>query len=142
MQAQRPEIPDEITVFIVEGTHRLATISINDYGFLLSAKMAQTYLERAIQVLDLLRHRDRAFMAEVGTLKTAARDITHEYAQFEIFCGDCERFDQLVTHNWIEWLSKWVVRAKSRGYLETVGHLLAYKIRTFHSRVCSLLTEK
>ena len=142
MQKQRPEIPDEITVFIVEGTHRLATITINDYGFLQSARMAQTYLERAIQILDLNRNRDRAFMTEVGTLKTVASNITQEYAQFEKFCGDCERFDRLVTHDWIEWISKWVVRAKSRGYLETVGQLLAYKIRTFHSRVCSLLTEK
>lgn len=142
MQTQRPEIPDEINVFIVEGTHRLAMISINDYGFLQSAKMAQTYLDRAIQVLDLKRNRDRAFMTEVGTLKTVAKKIIQEYAQFEKFCGDCERFDRLVTHNWIEWISKWAVRANSRGYLETVGHLLAYKIRTFHTRVSSLLTEK
>jgi hypothetical protein len=140
MQMQRPEIPDEITVFIVEGTHRLATIAINDYGFLQSAKMAQSYLERAIQVLDLNRHGDRAFMTEVSTLKTAASHIMQEYAQFEKFCGDCERFDLLDTHNWIEWISKWAVHAKSRAYLETVGYSLAYKIRTFHSRVCVLLT--
>jgi hypothetical protein len=137
---QRPEIPDEITVFIVEGTHRLATIAFNDYGFLQSARMAQTYLERAIQVLDLNRHRDRAFMTEVSTLKSAARNIMQEYAQFEKFCDDCERFDRLVTQNWIEWISKRVVHAKSRGYLETVGYSLAYKIRTFHSRVSLLLT--
>ena len=138
---QRPEIPDEITVFIVEGTHRLATIALNDYGFLQSARMAQTYLERAIQVLDLKRNRDRAFMTEVSALKTAARNIMQEYAQFEKFCGECERFDLLVTQNWIEWISKWAVHAKSRGYLETVGYSLAYKIRTFHSRACLLLTE-
>ena len=138
---QRPEIPDEITVFIVEGTHRLATIALNDYGFLQSARMAQTYLERAIQVLDLKRNRDRAFMTEVSALKTAARNIMQEYAQFEKFCGECERFDLLVTQNWIEWISKWAVHAKSRGYLETVGYSLAYKIRTFHSRACLLLAE-
>jgi len=142
MQAQWPENSDEINVFIVEGTHRLATISINDYGFLQSAKMAQTYLDRAIQILDLKRSRDRAFLSEIGALKSTAKEILQEYAQFETFCGECERFEQLVTHNWIEWLSKWLVRAKSRGYLETVGHLLAYKIRAFHSRVCSLLTDK
>ncbi len=140
MQMQRPEIPDEITVFIVEGTHRLATIAINDYGFLQSAKMAQTYLERAIRVLDLNRHRDRAFMTEVSTLKSAASNIMEEYAQFEKFCDDCERFDRLVTQNWIEWISKWAVQAKSRSYLKTMGYLLSYKIRTFHSRVCLLLT--
>ena len=138
---QRPEIPDEITVFIVEGTHRLATIAFNDYSFLQSARMAQTYLERAIQVLDLKRNRDRAFMTEVSALKTAARNIMQEYAQFEKFCGECERFDLLVTQNWIEWISKWAVHAKSRGYLETVGYSLAYKIRTFHSRACLLLAE-
>ena len=137
---QRPELPDEITVFIVEGTHRLATIAFNDYGFLQSAKMAQTYLERAIHVLDLKRNRDRAFMTEVNALKTAAKNIMQEYAQFEKFCGDCERFELLVPHNWIEWISKWVVHAKSRGYLETVGYSLAYKIRSFHSRVSLLLT--
>jgi hypothetical protein len=141
MQMQRPEIPDEITVFIVEGTYRLATIAFNDYGFLQSAKMAQTYLERAIQVLDLKRNRDKAFMTEVDALKTAARNIMQEYAQFEQFCGECERFDLLVTHDLIEWISKWVVNTKSRGYLETVGYSLAYKIRSFHSRVSLLLTE-
>ena len=138
MQGQ--EIPDEITVFIVEGTHRLATIAFNDYGFLQSAKMAQTYLARAIQVLDLKRNRDKAFMTEISTLKTTANNILQEYAQFEKFCGECERFDLLVTHNWIEWISKWAVHAKSRGYLETVGYSLAYKIRSFHSRVSLLLT--
>ena len=138
---ERPEIPDEITVFVVEGTHRLATIAFNDYGFLQSARMAQTYMERAIRVLDLKRNRDRAFMTEVGALKTTAKNIKQEYAQFEKFCDDCDRFDLLVTHNWIEWISKWAVHAKSRGYLETVGYSLAYKIRTFHSRACLLLTE-
>lgn len=139
---QRPEIPDEITAFIVEGTHRLATIAINDYGFLQSAKMAQTYLARAIQVLDLKQNRDRAFMTEVSALKTTARNILQEYAQFEKFCDDCERFDMQVTHNWIEWISKWAVHAKSSGYLRTMGYLLSYKINTFHSRVCLLLTEE
>lgn len=141
MPKQGPEIPDEITVFIVEGTHRLATIAFNDYGFLQSARMAQTYLERAIQVLDLNRNRDRAFMTEVSTLKAAANNILQEYAQFEKFCADCERFDLLVTHNWIEWISKRAVHAKSSGYRETVGYSLAYKIRSFHSRVCVLLAE-
>ena len=140
MEMHRPEIPDEITVFIVEGTHRLATIAINDYGFLQSARMAQTYLERAIQVLDLNRNRDRAFMTEVSALKSAASHIMQEYAQFEKYCGDCERFDSLVTQNWIEWISKWAVHAKSRSYLKTMGYLLSYKISTFHSRVCLLLT--
>ena len=138
---QRPELPDEITVFIVEGTHRLATIAFNDYGFLQSAKMAHTYLERAIHVLDLKRSRDRAFMTEVDTLKAAAKSIMQEYAQFEKFCDDCERFDLLVTQNWIEWLSKWAVHVQSSGYLKTMGYSLAYKIRTFHSRVCLLLAE-
>lgn len=136
------EYPDDIALFIQEGTHRLAVISMNDYGFLLSARMAQTYLERALHVLDAKKGFDRAFLTEVSSLKAAARAIAGEYAQFEKFCSDSERFDHLQTRNWREWLSKWMVRAVSRGYRGTVSHHLAYKIRTFHSRVCSILTEK
>ena len=55
MQAQTPELSDEITFFIIEGTHRLATMSINDYGFLLSARMAQSYLARAMRMLVSIR---------------------------------------------------------------------------------------
>ncbi|MDQ3058319.1 MAG: hypothetical protein M3R45_02175 [Pseudomonadota bacterium] len=139
---QAPENSDEIALFIIEGTHRLALISMNDYGFLLSARMAQTYLDRAILVLESKRGFDRAFLTEVSRLKTAGTAIAREYAQFETFCSDCERFDHLETKNWIEWLSKWAVRAISRGYRGTVSHHLAYKIRTFHSRVCSILTGK
>lgn len=142
MYSQTPEVSDEITSFILEGTHRLATISMNDYGFLLSARMAQTYLGRATQVLETKRKFDRAFLAEVRLLKATAQAIAREYAQFENFCNDCERFDHQETKNWIEWVSKWAVRAVSRGYRGTVSHHLAYKIRTFHSRVCSVLTEK
>jgi hypothetical protein len=142
MPPQPFENPDEITFFITEGAHRLATISMNDYGFLLSAQMAQTYLDRAMQVLESKRGFDRAFLTELSLLKAAARAIAREYAQFETFCTDCERFDRQETKNWIEWLSKWAVRAISRGYRGTVSHHLAHKIRTFHSRVCSILTEK
>ncbi len=142
MQAQNPEISDEITFFIIEGTHRLAAISINDYGFLQSARMAQTYLVRALQVLESKRGFDRAFFNEVSLLKAAAGKIAREYAQFEAFCTHCERFDHLETNNWIEWISKCAVRAKSRGHRATVSHHLAHKIRTFHSRVCSILMGK
>ncbi len=142
MYSQTPEVSDEITSFILEGTHRLATISMNDYGFLLSARMAQTYLGRATQVLESRRKFDRAFLTEVSLLKATAQAIAREYAQFEKFCNDCDRFDHQETKNWIEWVSKWAVRAVSRGYRGTVSHHLAYKIRTFHSRVCSVLTEK
>ena len=134
--------PDEIASFILEGTHRLAVISMNDYGFLLSARMAQTYLERALHVLEAKKGFDRAFLTEVRLLKAAAGAIAREYAQFEKFCCDSERFDHLQTRNWREWLSKWMVRAVSRGYRGTVSHHLAYKIRTFHSRVCSILVER
>jgi len=142
MQPETFEDSDEINFFILEGTHRLASISMNDYGFLLSARMARTYLDRASHVLELKRGFDRAFFTEVRLLKAAGTAIAREYAQFEVFCTDCERFDRLETKNWIEWVSKWAVRAISRGYLGTVSHHLAYKIRTFHSRVCSILTEK
>ncbi|MEO5658517.1 MAG: hypothetical protein ABIQ90_01795 [Polaromonas sp.] len=141
-QAQPPENSDEISLFITEGAHRLAAISLNDYGFLLSARMAQTYLVRALHVLDTKRGFDWAFFNEVKLLKAAGLSITLEYAQFEMFCTDCERFDRQETKNWIEWLSKWAVRAKARAYRATVSHHLAYKIRTFHSRVCSILMGK
>ena len=141
MQPQTLENSEEITFFIIEGTHRLATISMNDYGFLLSARMAQTYLDRAAHVLESKRGFDRAFFNEISLLKAATTAIAHEYAQFETFCTDCERFDRLETKGWIELVSKWAVRAISRGYRGTVSHLLAYKIRSFHSRVCSILIE-
>ena len=141
MQPQMLDNSEEITFFIIEGAHRLATISLNDYGFLLSARMAQTYLGRAAQVLEAKRGFDRAFLAEVGRLKAAATALALEYAQLEKFCTDCERFERLQTGNWIEWLSKLAVRAISASYRGTVGHLLAHKIRTFHSRLSSVLTD-
>jgi hypothetical protein len=134
-------IPDETTWFIIEGTHRLAIISINDYGFLLSARMAQTYLRKALPVLESKRGFDRAFFNEVSLLKATAQAMAREYAQFEAFCSDCERFDRLQTKGWIEWISKWAVRAIARRYRVTVSHYLAYKIRRFHSRLSSVLTE-
>lgn len=139
---QTPELSDEITAFIIEGTHRLATISMNDYGFLQSSRMAQTYLDRAMRLLESKRGFDRAFINEVSLLKAAAQSIAVEYAQFENFCNDCERFKQLKTSNWRERLSKLAVRAIARSHSATVSHHLAHKIRTFHSRVCSILTGK
>ena len=139
---QAPEIPDEIVAFITEGTRRLATISLNDYGFLQSSRMAQTYLDRAMRLLESRRCFDQAFRNEVGLLKTAAQSITHEYAEFEKFCNDCERFKQLQTRNWRERLSKWAVCAIARSHRATVSHHLAHKIRTLHSRICSILTGK
>ncbi len=140
MQLQILDPSDDIAFFIAEGTHRIATISMNDYGFLLSARMAQTYLSRAKQVLDNKRGFDREFFTEIRTLKTTAASIGREYAQFETFCADCDRFDRMQTRNWREWLSKCAVRAISRSYRGTVSHHLAYKIRLFHSRLCSILT--
>lgn len=142
MQPQLPEVSDEIAAFIVEGTHRLAVISINDYGYLLSTRMALTYLDRANQILESKPSFDGVFIAEANRLKAVAKAITHDYAQFETFCRDSESFNHLKTRNWIEWISKCAVRAISRGYCGRVGHHLAYKICRFHSRVCSLLTEK
>lgn len=141
MQAQTLELPDDIAFFIVEGTHRIATISMNDYGFELSARMAQTYLGRAERVLDHQRGFDREFFTEISALKTTAASMGHEYAQFESFCANCDRFDRQETRNWREWLSKCAVRAISRSYRGTVSHHLAYKIRLFHSRLSAVLTE-
>jgi DNA repair ATPase RecN len=139
---QAPEIPAEIVAFITEGTHRLATISLNDYGFLLSSRMAQTYLDQAMHLLESRRGFDQAFRNEVRLLKAAAQSIASEYAQFEKFCNDCERFKRLETRNWRERLSKWAVCAIARSHRGTVSHHLAHKIRTFHSRICSILTGK
>ena len=136
------EQPDEVTAFIVEGTHRLATISMNDYGFLLSARLAQTYLRRATQILESSQGFDWASFSEVTSLKASAGAIGREYEQFEKFCTDCERFDRLETKNLIEWLSRCAVRAISRSYRVRVSHDLAYKSRAFHSRLCSLLTGR
>ena len=141
MQLHTLEPLDDIAFFIVEGTHRIATISMNDYGFLLSARMAQTYLGRAEQVLDTKRGFDREFFTEVGVLKSTVALMGREYAQFETFCADSERFDRIKTRNWREWLSKCAVRAISRSYRATVSHHLAYKIRLFHSRLSAVLTE-
>ena len=141
MQPQTPEISDEITFFVTEGMHRLANISTNDYGYLLSARMAQTYLIRAVQVLESKRGFDREFLTEISRLKVSAGAIALEYAKFETFCIDCDRFSCVETKNWTEWISKWAVRAISRGYRGTVSHHLAHKICTFHSRVCSILME-
>ena len=141
MPPQTLEQSEEITFFIIEGTHRLAAISLNDYGFLVSARMARTYIDRAARVIELKRGFDRAFFNEVSQLKSTAQAIGRDYAQFERFCTDCEKFDRLKTENWREWVSKCAVRAWSRGYRGTVSHLLAHKIRSFHSRLCSVLTE-
>jgi len=140
MQPQTLEDSEAITFFIIEGTHRLATISLNDYGFVLSARMAQSYLDRAAQVLASKRGFDEAFFAEVRRLKALAQAIAGEYAQLEKFCTECERFERLQTRSWTEWVSKLAVRAISASYRGTVSHHLAHKIRTFHSRVSSVLT--
>ena len=145
MQDTQHKIPadyGDIASFITEETHRLATISINDYGFQLSAKMAQTYLLRATYVLESKRTFDRATLKEISTLKAAAWTIASEYMQMEKFITDCDRFDHLATKNVIEWSSKQVVRAMSTGYLGKASYHLAHKIRTFHSKLCSILMEE
>ena len=141
MPLQMQDPPDDIAFFIVEGTHRIATISLNDYGFLLSAQMAQTYLERAADVLDRKRGFDKEFFDEVNMLQTTAASIGGEYAQLETFCADCDRFARMATRNWREWLSKTAVRAISHGYRARVSQHLAYKIRQFHSRLSAFLIE-
>lgn len=139
MQDPTPEDYDEIASFISEGTHRLAVISMNDYGLHSSARMAQVYLERALYLLDSKQSFDRRAMHEISQLKAAAAAIAAEYAQLESFCTDCERFKDLPTKGPIEYISKWIVRAISREYLGAVSHHLAHKIRDFHSNACSIL---
>ena len=131
-----------IKSFVTEGTHRLATISTNDYGYQLSARMAQTYLARALEVLESKRTFDREMLKDIAALKAMAGDIAGEYAQMDEFCTECERFNRIQTQDATEWISKLAVRLMARKYLATTGYHLAYKIRTFHSRACSILVEE
>ena len=137
-----PEDQDEIASFITEGAYRVATITTNDYGVLLSSQLAQTYLQRAQQMLDAKRASDPTMRLEINYLKAAATAIAQEYARLEVFSLDCDRFHHLKTHNWMEWISKFSVRALSFGYLGTVRHHLAYKTQSFHTRLCSVLLER
>lgn len=141
-QHDMPENYGDVSSFITEETHRLATISINDYGVQLSARMAQTYVLRALYVLEAKRSFDRIMVKEIGDLKKTAWRIAAEYAQLEKFSADCDRFNHRATKNAIEWSSKQLVRLISTGYLGTASHLLAHKIRAFHSKVCSILIEE
>lgn len=137
-----PEEQEEITLFITEGMHRVATISTNDYGFLQSARMAKTYLHRAISILDIKRSPRQTVNREINALKLVANALHAEYAQFETFCCDCEHFKLRETSNLVEWCSKCAVRVVAHGELGMVSHHLAHKIRSFHARVCSVLTEE
>jgi len=137
-----PEEPQEITIFIAEGMHRVATISTNDYGFLQSARMAKTYLHRAVSILDTKQYPSQIIHREIDALKLVANALHAQYAQFETFCCDCEQFKQRETSGLVEWCSKCAVRVVANGELGMVSHHLAHKIRSFHARVSSVLTEK
>jgi hypothetical protein len=142
MSQEMPETDAELAFFITEGNYRLATIASNDYGFQLSAMMAQTYLAKAVDLLESTRTPDFAAAANIGKLTATAAALGDEYAQLEHFCSDCQRFNRLQTKNLIEWISKWAVRAISHSYLVNDSHYLAYKIRSFHAMACSALLEK
>lgn len=136
------EEQDEIEAFITEGMHRLATISTNDYGYLQSARMAQAYLHRAVLILDANPSPRQIICREISALKHVATALNDEYVQFETFCCDCEQFKQRETSGVVEWCSKCAVRIVANGELGMVSHHLAHKIRAFHGRVCSVLTEE
>ncbi len=141
MDHKTSEHSPEIAFFIVEGTYRLATISSNDYGFQLSAALALTYLDKAVGMLGSKSTVDGAILAEIGQLRAEAAQLAAHYLALQQFCIDCQRFKQLKTHGWIEWLSKLAVQAIARGYLVDISHQLAYKIRIFHALACSILVE-
>lgn len=141
MDHKTSENNPEVAFFIVEGTYRLATISSNDYGFQLSARLALTYLDKAVGMLTAKDTFDRAILAEISALKGEAAQLVDDYASLEKFCVECQRFNQMKTHGLTEWVSKWVVRAISRGYLGNISHRLAYRIRIFHTMACSVLIE-
>lgn len=142
MSPPPPEDQDAIAAFITEGAHRVATITTNDYGVLLSAQIAQTYLQRAQQMLESKRATDPAMRLEIKSLQASAAAIAQEYAQLQAFSLDYDRFQHLKTQHWIEWVSKWSVRAIAFGYLGTVRQHLAYKTQTFHTRLCAILRER
>ena len=121
--------------------HRVATISTNDYGFLQSARMAKTYLHQAVSILDKKHSASQSIYREIDALKLVANGLHAEYAQFETFCCDCEQFKQRETSGLVEWCSKCAVRVVANGELGMVSHHLAHKIRSFHARVCSVLTD-
>jgi hypothetical protein len=79
---------------------------------------------------------------ELNALKTIAGAIAHDYAEFETFCTDCERFNHMQTKTTWSGSPSGRCGAVSSSYLGTAGHLLAHKIRTFHTRLCSVLTEE
>jgi hypothetical protein len=141
MDQKRSENNPEVAFFIVEGTYRLATISSNDYGFQLSARLALTYLDKAVIMLALKSTMDCAILDEIRKLKAEAAQLTEKYAALEKFCVDYQCFKQLKTHGLIEWGSKLAVQAIARGYLGDISHQLAYKIRIFHAIACSVLVE-
>jgi hypothetical protein len=141
MDHKRSENNPEVAFFIVEGTYRLATISSNDYGFQLSARLALTYLDKAVGMLASKSTMDCATLDEIRKLKGEAAQLTEKYVALEKFCVDCQRFKQLKTHGLIEWLSKLGVQAIARSYLGDISHQLAYRIRIFHAVACSILVE-
>jgi hypothetical protein len=130
---------DDVASFIAEGTYRLAAISTNDYGIELSARLAQTYLSKAICVLETNATFCRAIRNEIGALSRDAKSIANQYAQLEKFSGEYERFIRRPTRNAAEWVAKWAIRIIASGYLGTVSHQLAHKIRAFHSRASETL---
>ena len=141
MDIKSPEKNPEIAFFIVEGAYRLATISSNDYGFQLSARLALTYLERAMGMLASKSTLDCSILAEIRQLKQDAAQLAEQYVAMEKFCVESARFKQLKTHGVIELLSKLTVRAIAHGYLGDISRQLAYKIRIFHAIACSVLIE-
>lgn len=130
---------DVVAAFIAEGTYRLATISTNDYGIELSAQLAQTYLSKAIRVLESKATFCRTIGNELSALSRDAAAIASQYAQLEKFSGEYERFIRRPTRNAAEWVAKWAIRIIASGYLGTVSHQLAHKIRAFHSRASETL---
>ena len=141
MDHKTSEKNPEIAFFIVEGTYRLATINSNDYGFQLSARLALTYLDKAIDMLASKTTVDRAMLAEIKELKRDALQLITEYVALDKYCLECQRFNQMETHGWTEWVSKWAVRVVSRSHLGNLSQHLAGKIRAFHAMACSILLE-
>lgn len=142
MSDQMLETDAELALFIEGGSYCLATMSTNDFGFQLSAMMAQAYLAKAIAALQSQRSRDRTAATEIDKLMATAAALGDEYAQLERFCNDCQRFNRLRTSTLTEWISKWLVRAKSRNYLVADSLFLGCKIRSFHAMACSVLLGK
>jgi hypothetical protein len=139
--SDRSEVGVPAAAFIQNGVYQLATISVNDYGYQQSSRMALHYLQAALLTLESKRAIDQLMSMEIALLQVLAQTLAEEYRRLDQFCTDCTLLRVKKTVGVVEWAAKCAVRMIGAGYLSTTGHHLAHKLRTFHSRTAALLLE-